>query len=286
MRKVKSKNPGYVKRLTLFIDFMGFKEHVDRTVREPAFLSSLIGAMDRIAKIGDGNQAFHKSQRVTQFSDSVVVSYKVTEESAVFWLLTEIALCVIDLVERGFLVRGALTVGDLYHSKKYLVGPAMVEAYLLESTVAKYPRVLIEEKVLDVAKGARKDGHSEEEELGYVRDFMTRDADGQYFFDYVTWRSVVAIVGGDNDLYGAYLQNLATLIEKGFEHDHPKVLECYLWLHQQYADARQHVVDLPADHPYRLANPELCTDIADLPSLNRLAEVAQEKVAAGAAKRR
>ena len=99
----------------------------------------LVSAMDRVGKIADDDGIFHKSQRITQFSDCIVVSYRVDEESAVFWLLTEIAFCVIDLVERGFLLRGALTVGDMLHTAKHVVGPAMVEAYELESKVAKFP---------------------------------------------------------------------------------------------------------------------------------------------------
>src|SRR3954471_23000381 len=62
----------------------------------------------RCFRPGNG-QTQDKSQQVTQFSDSIVVSYRVDEEAAIFRLLSEVAFCVIDLVERGFLLRGAIT---------------------------------------------------------------------------------------------------------------------------------------------------------------------------------
>ncbi|MGO7078393.1 hypothetical protein ACCT03_31970 [Rhizobium johnstonii] len=185
----------------LFVDFLGFKAHVNRTVSDLEFLGKLVRAMDRIGKIGEDDRKFQKSQRVTQFSDCVVVSYLVDEESAVFWLVNEIAYCVIDLAERGFLVRGALMVGTLLHTKQHIVGPAMVKTYELESQVAKYPRILIDKQVLTVAAKARNEMHSGKEEANYVKDFMTDDDNGSFYFDYVSWNSVVHIAGGNNDGY-------------------------------------------------------------------------------------
>ncbi|MBD3833021.1 MAG: hypothetical protein IE910_06710 [Brevundimonas sp.] len=284
MSKAKAKAPTapkYEQRLTLFIDFLGFKEHVARTEEDPTYLSRVICAMDRIAAIGRDDKAFHKSQVVTQFSDCVVVSYGVDEESGVFWLLNEIAFCVVDLVEEGFLVRGAVTVGDLFHTKSHVVGPAMIEAYLLESKVAKFPRVLIEEKVLEVAKAARRDGHSVDEELDYVRSYMTTDDDGRDYLNYVSWNSVVAVTGGDNDLYPAYLEKISELVEAGLNHQSVRVLPCYLWLHTQYLEARDGIANLPKDHPYRLQDPEICDNVASLPRLDALAAQAKTRVDAG-----
>jgi hypothetical protein len=274
----KSKASVYERRLTLFIDFIGFKAHVQHTVADPKFLQRLVSAMDRVGEIASDDRAFHKSQRITQFSDCIVVSYRVEEESAVFWLLNEIAFCVIDLVERGFLLRGALTVGDLLHTAKHVVGPAMVEAYELESKVANFPRILIEGKVLAVAKGARKEGHTAREEQDYVRAFMTEDADGRHYFDYVSWKSVVETAGGHNDRYPVYLQKLGDLIRARLENSTPRVLEKYLWLHRQYVEAIEMIEQLPQDHAYRRENPAVCDDIESLPRLTQIASAAQQKV--------
>lgn len=246
----KKKTPRYQKRLVLFLDFLGFKEHVERSAREPAHLARLVAAMDIVGGIGASHKGVLKSQKVTQFSDSIVVSYKVSEPSAVFLLLNEIAFGVLDLAERGFLVRGGVTVGKLYHSKRHVVGPAMNEAYRLESKVAKHPRVLIDPKVLEVARAARRSEHSPDDEAGYVSDFMTRDTDGHYFFDYISWRSVVAITGGDNDLYADYLGCLSILIRDGLRHDgerlNPRKADLQLWRETFAAALRDRSVEAEA----------------------------------------
>lgn len=271
----------YEQRVVLFIDFLGFKEIVERTTNDNSLLENLVAAMDRIGAIGLGDEEFAKSQRITQFSDCIVVSFHVDERSGVFWLLNEIAFCVIDLLERGFLLRGALTVGDLLHTGKHIVGPAMVAAYEMESKVAKYPRVLIDPSVLAVARKARSELHSPEEEADYVKGFMTQDEDEKYYFDYVSWNSVVAITGGDNDLYPEYLEKLGGLVEVGLKHDIPRVVEKYLWLHDRYVNAIDLIAELPANHSYRIENPELCMAIESLPKHTSLAKKARTLVEGG-----
>ncbi|CAG2145553.1 hypothetical protein [Cupriavidus plantarum] len=234
--------------------------------------------MNAVGTIGSDDAEFLKSQRVTQFSDCIVVSYLVTERSAVFWLLNSIALQVLSLAENGFLVRGGLTVGRLYHSDRHVVGPAMNEAYRIESQVAKYPRIVIDPKVLEVAKRARREGHTPEEEATYAKSFMTKDSDGEYFFDYVSWNSVVAISGGESDVYGSYLGALSKLIRDGLRHDNPYVQEKYLWLHKLYVTAIRQFTDTPSNGKGRKENSALFAEIESLPVFNIDAKLARSAI--------
>jgi len=150
--KTKSLTLNYEERVILFLDFLGFRELIDDTIENPSRIQEITDAIDHLAEIADETE-FYPTQRVTQFSDSMVVSYAVHERSAVFELLNDIAFCLVDLVERGFLLRGAVTCGDLLHTKKHLLGPAMVRAYELESKCARFPRVIIDENVFIAASG-------------------------------------------------------------------------------------------------------------------------------------
>lgn len=84
--------------------------------------------------------------------------------------------------EHSILIRGAITIGDLIHDNQILMGPAMVEAYTMESQVAKYPRII----VCDMAKQVW-DKCTQILQVAYVPDnqFMLKDSDGQWYIDYL-----------------------------------------------------------------------------------------------------
>lgn len=275
----KKKPPVYTERLILFIDFLGFSEIVEKTATDAKALNKLIQAMDRLSDIGDST--YLKSQKVTQFSDSVVASYEVTEPSAVFHLLNAIAFCVVELAHLGYLVRGGVTAGKLLHTSNRLVGPAMLEAYRLETKVALVPRVVIDSKLLEIARKYRDDHHSEDDEKEYASHFMTLDKDGHYFFDYVSHRSVIEVTGGDQDLYPDYLDSLRKHLVEGLGHSELSVRAKYVWLHRQYLAAVEQVEALPRDHPFRVNEPELYDAILSLPKL--VAEASRVRTEAEAA---
>jgi hypothetical protein len=278
----KTKMRTYERRITLFIDFLGFKELVDRTATDATFLDRIVDAMERVGKIGqvgkigDGYEWIHKSQRATQFSDCVVVSYKVDEQSGVFDLLNNVAICVIQLASQGFLLRGGVTVGDLHHTGKHVVGPAMIEAYRLESKVAKYPRIVIDPMLIRAARKA----HAPDDEEEYVRIFMTPDDDGHYFFDYVSWKSVVEHTGCDDEAYPGYLQTIGFLVRDGFQHADIGVVEKFLWLHKKYVTAIEFFESLPAKGRYRRESWEQCNAIESLRKFEDLVEKAKTTLGA------
>ena len=268
--------PVYEQRLILFIDFLGFKEVVASTERDPDGLGRLLAAMDDIGTLGEAS--IFKSQRVTQFSDSVVMSYRVTERSGVFWMINAISLTVISLAERGFLLRGAVTVGDLHHNSRHIVGPAMVKAYEMESKVACHPRVIIDPAVIRLARNRRNEDHTPDEEEAFVRDFMAEDADGHLFIDYISWNAVVAVAGADDLGYPGYLGTLSGLLANGLAHEDVRVAAKFLWLHPRYVSAIEWFASIPEDAPYRLENPENCDFIESLPRFEELAVAAKGRV--------
>ena len=81
------------------------------------------------------------------FSDTLVLASPLDdggdEEAAVTELLLDAARLQLDLVTAGFFARGGLSLG-LFHVREGLIfGPALVEAYALESRHAVHPRVVI-----------------------------------------------------------------------------------------------------------------------------------------------
>lgn len=264
----------YENRLVLFIDFLAFKEHVERTVTDATHLDRVVEAVTALRDVGMEDDVF-PSQQLTHFSDSVVLSYRIDETSAVFWLLGQIALAVMNLASRGFLVRGAVTVGSLLHTNDVLVGPAMVRACELESKVATFPRVIIDPTVIAAGATHRSDQHSAKEEEDYIRRGLSTDADGQTSIDYVTWDAVVAQAGIEPDAYPNYIESLGVLISRGLGHDSPGVLRKYLWLHERYS------AELQRFRQFTHANAEAEETrafVAGLPLFELEAQAARQKI--------
>jgi hypothetical protein len=80
------------------------------------------------------------------FSDSIVMSSAATLTGLlhIFHSITELN---ISLLKPGLLTRGAVARGKLYHDRSVIFGPALLNAYGIETTVAKYPRVVLGREV-------------------------------------------------------------------------------------------------------------------------------------------
>lgn len=266
----------YEQRLILFLDILGFREIIDSTVYKPDALRRVLSAIDEIAEFQEPN--VHESKRVSQFSDSIVVSFAISEESAVFWLVNDLALTIINLVGAGFLVRGGVTVGSLIHTDRYLVGPGLVKAYEIESTLAVNPRVIFDRKILAIARKYHADQHSPDEEEQYVLDLLATDVDGNLYFDYVSWHYVIAGAGADADLYPKYLFQVGEMAATLMQHDAVAVVRKGLWLFEHYIRAINEASAGCANEKFRDENMDLCTSIVRFPRYTDLAERARKRV--------
>lgn len=183
----------YEKRLCLFLDILGFKAMIDESVKEPIKMPKgagrqmtaqrIHGALSTIGSalnfsIPELSESFKSSKQVSQFSDSIVVSYSLAERGAVFDMLYDIYLLQIQLIQRGFLVRGAISVGELFHDEHVVFGPALVEAAELEK-LAMYPRVILGQEILQLGS---IDMHGDPDRT--VASLVKLDLDGMYYIDY------------------------------------------------------------------------------------------------------
>lgn len=80
------------------------------------------------------------------FSDHFVWSLPAAYSSRI---LSVAAHLIIDLLRDGFLTRGAVVLGDLYHVDNVIFGPALLQAVKIEEGEAFYPRILVSDNVVD-----------------------------------------------------------------------------------------------------------------------------------------
>jgi hypothetical protein len=117
------------------------------------------------------------------FSDTLVIldpiNEKVGAHLALIGLAIQASWIQVNLAAAGFFVRGALTLGKAHLEDKLLYGPALVDAYDLERTVAVNPRIVLSpEAAAEIADGM---SNNEQVEGGYLRV----EQDGSVFIDYL-----------------------------------------------------------------------------------------------------
>ncbi|OPX86349.1 MAG: hypothetical protein A4E53_03260 [Pelotomaculum sp. PtaB.Bin104] len=145
----------YRERVVAFLDILGFKQKVNEssssqetTVRICSALNFLTYDYKQYNSFCSSTEAFVKSgRRVTAFSDSIIISYPKNEETMIF-LVLDVMLLQAHLADLGFMLRGGIALGQVFHSGNIAFGPALIRAYELESKAAIYPRVILEKKYL------------------------------------------------------------------------------------------------------------------------------------------
>lgn len=238
----------YEKRVVAYIDILGFKNILNNTVNKGGkdnidSINELIKVYNQIRDIWDldenrnsSNKERIESKEVTIFSDTIVISFKVTDTSEVFFTLLELKWLVMELVWNEILCRGAISIGKLIHTDKYLFGPALVEAYTLEKKAALYPRIILDRKIIDLGAKYRSEQHTKEMERSYVEELLEKDSDGMYYIDYFT-KAQHELNDPDYD-FPAYIDRLGDIIRKGLRSfTHPSNADIrvkYTWMRERY----------------------------------------------------
>jgi hypothetical protein len=137
----------YSERYVAFIDILGFSDIVRQSSASPARAAGLIAILEKIA---DAKRTFVDDLEISpddfkaqSFSDCIVLSENASP-SGLFHLLAAVTIVSLDLLSEGVFTRGGIAKGKLHHSDKVAFGPAMIEAYRLESQIARYPRILVD----------------------------------------------------------------------------------------------------------------------------------------------
>lgn len=228
----------YESRIVCFIDILGFGDAVYKTIdaegkAKSAEIKNVQSMLNRLQDTVEADQNDKaEGKQVTQFSDSVVISYKDTHESAVFWMLVEILWAHINLSVHGFLCRGAVVRGPLIHTDKLLFGPALNDAYKLEKGAALYPRVILGQEIVDLAGKYHARHHTPEMELDAVKRIVSLDSDSMYYVEYL--ENAQGEVDDPEYDYPLFLGNIASIITKGLDTGDPSVKVKFYWLARRY----------------------------------------------------
>lgn len=136
----------YEKRVVAFLDILGFSQLVDQSVGSPEDmekLRSLVGMLEgAIPRLDQGVSPTVPLRLIPKYiyiSDSIVLISPLNDvELKQYNGLEILVMRCIQLshffLKAGYLLRGGIAVGDVWHNGANIVGPAYQEAYRLEQS--------------------------------------------------------------------------------------------------------------------------------------------------------
>jgi hypothetical protein len=232
----------YENRVVLFLDILGFKNILSKTVDKSgdkdvpekilALYKVLYEMTDDISV-----RTSNTTKVITQFSDSIVVSFEEDEPEEIFLLFEEIQKLIIKLVSSLIICRGAISYGKLIHTEEIIFGPALVDAYETESKAAMYPRVILDKSIADIGKKSNKyKGKEIQSASKDVLDYLStvnleKDTDEKYYIDYFT--SIIRTYD-DIDKVKNHIESLKKIILDGQKFKSPDLKVKYGWMKNKY----------------------------------------------------
>lgn len=140
-----------------FIDILGFKDLLAKNTA-----CSDIFSIFELIKSNSTTSLFYNGEDVDAFnhikcyimSDSIVLYIDASIKESFFALVTTCSKLQISLLcrEQPILVRGGISKGDLFVDKNIIFGAGLTEAYLIESNISRYPRIVFSKALLRNAK--------------------------------------------------------------------------------------------------------------------------------------
>lgn len=221
----------YERRIVCFIDILGFSGIIKSTTKSDknaqVVLDKVCNALELLRRYCDKMAEFQIT--TTQFSDSIVISFPWNKDDwhmlAVFKSIKIIQILL--LYQFDLQLRGGIVIGEIVHTDKLLVGPAMISAYELESKCANSPRIVLDPKVsyrYNILKNsAKKDIHFESDNV------IHKDLDDTSYIDYFNVNLKDGIFDEEEDLK-SYFRKLCKLVSDNVGSTDMSIRMKYLWM--------------------------------------------------------
>lgn len=134
-----------------FLDVIGYKSYLDKDISTNSldFKDRLQSAFEVFNEV-NGAHFHHKS-----ISDSIFLHCNSENPIDFFKLLKKIF---ISFLQNGILIRGGVSYNRHFENQNITYSLALTEAYLLESSAAIFPRILIHQSIVDKLKNDHQSG--------------------------------------------------------------------------------------------------------------------------------
>lgn len=255
----------------VFFDILGFKNIVVNDIKKASIISNILSNICEIFNntiqqfityydydfLNDGENEYGildgmviPKMQSTTFSDSIILSCPLLQKNQLLIIknmiraLSEIQL---TLIRQGFLIRGGITIGNVCHTNKYVFGEAVIEAYLLESTIANYPRIIVSDKlsklIIKLLEEQKFDDLEEDfadllDEESFKTNYLRIDDDQKLYIDFfgteIVNKAIELCPQHKNEFEDDYLNPIKDLIDEGIDNETISIKVKYQWLENKY----------------------------------------------------
>lgn len=246
----------YEYRVIAFIDILGFKEIVKQSENDTSKIELLHSVLNYLKdweendkwdlklieieedaqKKGVENFDIRGKTNSTAFSDSIVVSVQVNNNvnEMASTLIVNLAYIGAVLLKKGILFRGGMTIGNIIHNENGTVfGQGLIDAFLLETKSAKYPRIILSDKLikeLNYPLEAKSDRYP-------YHQYINRFDDGCVgFHQMIYYQATECWVEMSSERLRESLDEIRKFIINGLDQsfENPDIFDKYKWLKEQY----------------------------------------------------
>ncbi len=224
----------YEDKFVAFVDILGFKNMVINNEIDKITMITRAFQERVLINKKDHDINFDKNVEITSISDSIIISYPASDYNGqLLYLLLDLIYIQLNLLSKGILLRGGISFGEVYHKGNIIVGPAYLDAYALEHEIAIYPRIILNESVINSSINNYDPVHSSsdsKEYLNHVLSCLHRCEDGFYCIDIFNQEQECDDLASYNEL----LSKVKPVIELNISNKDIKVQQKYNWLKNQF----------------------------------------------------
>ena len=208
----------YAPSIVSYLDVLGMKDLLAQAGDDASRVGQVLNAF-RVY----GNVAHDETNiwdlTITNFSDLVVRTIPILSETNVqhrlgcfFNEAWNLGYVQANLVSRGWLLRGAMTIENICVQNGLIFGPGLVRGHQLEAA-AKWPRIVIDDELMSIVKTEpllRAEDNTFEEEMSYMQ-FVQKDTDDRWFINYLAQMETES---DSPKQYAYFLEQHQSLIER------------------------------------------------------------------------
>jgi hypothetical protein len=180
---MKTKAVNYSNYLIAYMDILGFKQKVEKAKQNTKIICQIYNVL-RKANIRatkwnlQQSRQTVKSGRISKmFSDTILLTDSTVNSNTLLDLLQHVAISQYSILMDKFFLRGAIISGDHFQKGNVMFGPTYLKAYEIETQVASWPRIVLDDNLLKILTAQQK-------QIAFWA-LLERDYDGIIYVDYI-----------------------------------------------------------------------------------------------------